>query len=130
MTADEQAIRQLVADWMRFTQQGDIDSVLNLMCEDATFLIAGRPPMVGRAAFAAAARGGSGPSPKFEGTSDIQEVHIAGDTATMWSKLRVAVTLPGQSTPIIRSGTTLTVFRKTDSKWRLWRDANLITTES
>ena len=54
MTSDEQAIRQLVTTWMEATKRGDTATVLSLMTDDAVFLIAGREPMFGKAAFAAA----------------------------------------------------------------------------
>lgn len=129
MSHDEQQIRQLVSDWMAFTKAGRIDEVLNLMTEDVVFLIAGAPPMIGRGAFAASARGAAGqPSPTFDGTSEIQEVRVQGDWAFMWTKLRVVVTMPaGQM--IARSGQTLSVLRKESGVWKLWRDANLLTTE-
>jgi len=51
MDADEREIRQVVATWMTATQAGDIETVLTLMADDVVFLIAGRPPMIGKAAF-------------------------------------------------------------------------------
>jgi uncharacterized protein (TIGR02246 family) len=75
MQSDESEIRQLVATWMTATKAGDIETVLSLMADDVVFLIAGQPPMVGKAAFAAASRAQSGQAtPKFDGTSEIQEV--------------------------------------------------------
>jgi uncharacterized protein (TIGR02246 family) len=54
MRSDEEAIRQLVATWMAATKAGDIDTVLSLMAGDVVFLVAGQPPMIGKARFAAA----------------------------------------------------------------------------
>ena len=56
MERDEDAIRAVVATWHRATAAGDVDAVLALMTEDATFLGAGRPPMHSRAAFEQALR--------------------------------------------------------------------------
>src|SRR5438309_6990881 len=87
MTSDEQEIRQLVATWMTATKAGDIETVLSLMAEDVVFLMPGRPPMIGKAAFAAAA--GAQPSqerPQFDGTSEIQEIKVIGEWAVMWAK--------------------------------------------
>jgi ketosteroid isomerase-like protein len=36
------------------TKAGDIDTVLSLMAGDVVFLVAGQPPMIGKARFAAA----------------------------------------------------------------------------
>jgi uncharacterized protein (TIGR02246 family) len=131
MTSDEQEIRQLVATWMSATKAGDIDTVLGLMTEDVVFLIPGRSPMQGRDAYAAAARPQPGqPAPKFDGTSDIQEVTVCGDLAYMWTNLTVVVTPPGSDQTITRTGSTLTILKKQNGRWLLARDANLLVTVS
>jgi uncharacterized protein (TIGR02246 family) len=40
MQTDEQAIRQLVADWMAATRAGDLPAVLRLMADDVVFMVA------------------------------------------------------------------------------------------
>src|SRR5689334_25372597 len=89
MSNDEQEIRQLVATWIEATKAGDTDTVLSLMADDVVFLVTGQPPMIGKAAFAAAmrAQSGQGERPKFEGKSEVQEVEVLGDWAYMWTKL-------------------------------------------
>ena len=125
MSTDE--IRTLVATWMAATKAGDTAKVLSLMTADVVFLIPGRPPMIGRDAFAAASAPPPGVSaPQIDGTSEIQEVIIAGDWAFMWTKLRVVVTPPGEA-KITRAGHTLTVLKKESGRWLLARDANLLT---
>jgi len=127
MNTDEQQIRELVATWMSATEQGDLDTVLGLMTDDVVFLIAGRPPMRGKEAFAATSRAQAVQSkPRFSGKSEIQEIQVAGDWAFMWSRLTVTMTVPG-STPMIRAGNTLSVLRRENGKWLLARDANLLT---
>lgn len=125
MSNDEQAIRQLVAEWMAATRSGNTQAVLDLMTEDAIFLIPGRPPM-NKAGFAAASQAPSGTRPSIEGTSDIREIHIEGSTAWMWSHLTVAMTPADGSPAIRREGHTLTVLRKEQGRWLLARDANLL----
>lgn len=49
---DEQAIRDLIATWHKASAAGDLTTVLKLMAEDVVFLVAGKPPMRGRDAFA------------------------------------------------------------------------------
>ena len=51
MNADERAIRRVVADWQKLTANENVEGVLALMADDAVFLVAGHPPMRGRARF-------------------------------------------------------------------------------
>jgi uncharacterized protein (TIGR02246 family) len=126
MLNDEDQIRALVQAWQSATKEGDIDTVLGLMTDDVVFLVPGRPPMH-KAEFAALSQVPAGsPRPKFEGTSEIQELQVSGDLAYLWSKLSVTVTPPGASQSIERAGHTLTVLRRVAGKWLLARDANLL----
>lgn len=126
MQSDEQEIRQLVSTWMAATKAGDIEMVLSLMAEDVVFLVPGQPVMR-KADFAAAARAQSKQDgPRFDGTSEIQEIKILGDWAFMWTKLTVVVTPPGNAKPMTRAGHTLSVLNKQNGKWVLARDANLL----
>ena len=126
MPSDEQEIRQLVATWMSATKDGDITTVLSLMTDDVVFLVVGQQPF-GKPQFAAAmnppAIGAA--MPLIDGQSKIQEIQISGDHAYMWSQLRVEVTPPGGVT-VKRAGHTLSVLRKEGGRWRLARDANLL----
>ena len=127
MPSDEQQIRELVRTWMTATQEGDVDRVLDLMTDDAVFLTPGRAPMR-KDEFAALSRAQPGQAaPKFEGSSEIQEIQVIGDWAFMWSKLTVTVTPPGAAEPIVRSGHTLSVLCKESGRWLLARDANMLT---
>jgi uncharacterized protein (TIGR02246 family) len=126
MSNDEQEIRQLVATWMAATKAGDVEKVLSLMSEDVIFLVTGQPVMR-KSDFAAAARAqASGDAPRFEGSSEIQEIKILGEWAFMWTKLKVVGTQPGSTRPLTRAGHTLTILKKQDGKWVLARDANML----
>lgn len=129
MNRDEQEIRKLVANWMEATKKGDIPAVLSLMAEDAVFLVPGQPPMIGKAAFEAAANAQSTSKdsrPEFEGTSEIQEIKVFDDWAYMWTRLKVVITPSDGSPPITRAGHTLSILRKQAGKWVLARDANML----
>ena len=127
MQRDEQEIRQLVATWMTATKTGDIETVLSLMAEDVVFLMPGRPPMIGKSAFAAAAGAQAGQErPQFDGTSEIQEIKVFGEWAFMWTQLSVVVTPPGGAPPMARTGQTLSILKKQNGKWVLARDANML----
>ena len=125
MANDEQEIRQLVATWMAATKAGDVETVLSLIADDVVFLIPGQPVMR-KADFAAASRSqASGDAPRFDGSSEIQEIKILGDWAFMWTKLTVVITPPGAQ-QFTRAGHTLTILNKQNGKWVLARDANLL----
>jgi uncharacterized protein (TIGR02246 family) len=126
-TNDEQQIRDLVATWMSATKAGDIATVSGLMTDDVVFLVTGQPPF-GKEKFAAAMKPAitGAPMPKIDGHSEIQEIKVSGDWAFMWSRLTVEVTPPDGGTPMKRAGHTLSVLRKTNGKWQLARDANLL----
>jgi len=121
---DEAEIRQLIDHWRELTVAGDVDGVLELMTDDAVFLTCGNAPM-DKARFAQATREAVGRM-RVEPTQEIREVHVSGDLAYVWSHIAVTMTGPdGRSSK--RAGQVLTVFRREGARWRLCRDANLLT---
>jgi uncharacterized protein (TIGR02246 family) len=127
VNTDEAQIRELVATWMKATKDGDVAEVLDLMTDDAKFLVAGRPPF-GKEEFAAALEPPTPgtPMPRIDGHSEILEVHVEGNLAYIVTQLTVDMAPPGGPTTR-RSGNTLTVLRKQGGRWQLARDANLLT---
>ena len=121
---DEQAIRDLIATWLRASAAGDTETVLSLMADDVVFLLPGRPPMCGKATFAAGQTALK--DFRLEGNSEIQEIRVSGDWAYCWTKLTVVVTPLAGGAPIKRRANTLSVYRKQSGKWLLYRDANLL----
>jgi len=129
MDSDEREIRQLLSTWMAATKAGDLDTVLGLMAEDVLFLVPGQPPMIGKAAYAAAARAQAEQGLEFDGRSEVQEVQVCGEWAFLWTRLSVVATPPGGAPPIRRAGHTLSILRKQGGRWVLARDANLLAPE-
>ncbi|MDB6111918.1 MAG: SgcJ/EcaC family oxidoreductase [Pedosphaera sp.] len=130
MPDDKQQIRDLIATWLRATAAGDLPQILKLMAEDVVFLLPGQPPMRGRDAFAAGFAAAS-QRVRIEGTSDVQEIEIAGDWAYCWNRLTVKVTPVSGGSPQLRTGYTLTILRKQpDGNWVVARDANMLTAEA
>ncbi|WP_175695704.1 YybH family protein [Burkholderia ambifaria] len=128
MTEDERAIRELVETWFVSSRRGDLATVLDLIADDAIFMVAGKPPF-DKAAFAAASRdanAAAGNGPKVDGRYRIDELRVMGDWAYLRNFIEIDVTAPGGDT-VRRSGHTLTIFRKSDGRWQLTRDANLVT---
>jgi uncharacterized protein (TIGR02246 family) len=128
MTDDEQAIRDVIAMWLRASGDGDAATVLSLMADDVVFLVAGREPF-GKQAFAESF---SALAPyRMEATSDVREVCVSGDWAHSWTHLVVSMTPKSGGATVRRSGQTLSVFQRlSDGRWVLARDANLLTLES
>jgi uncharacterized protein (TIGR02246 family) len=126
MPSDEEAIRHLVATWLAASAHGDLPRILELMDEDVIFLGAGRPPMRGREAFAAASRAVDN-NRRVEGTADIQEVRVFGEWAYCWNQLTLTVhAADGEARNM--SGPALSVLRKKpDGRWVIFRDANMVT---
>ncbi|MBR8065758.1 SgcJ/EcaC family oxidoreductase [Burkholderia ambifaria] len=128
MTEDERAIRELVDTWFVSSRRGDLATVLDLIADDAIFMVAGKPPF-DKAAFAAASRdanAAAGNGPKVDGRYRIDELRVMGDWAYLRNFIEIDVTPPGGDT-VRRSGHTLTIFRKSGGRWQLTRDANLVT---
>jgi uncharacterized protein (TIGR02246 family) len=110
---------------MRATKDGDIETVLGLMSEDAVFLVAGKPAS-GKEEFRLNSEKLAASGIQFDGKSEIVEVNVLGDWAYMIAKLSVVTTQHGKPSER-RSGSTLTILNKQNGKWVLARDANLLT---
>lgn len=125
---DEQAIRDVVSTWLRASREGDTQTVLDLIADDAVFLTPGHPPF-GKKVFESSQ--GDLANFTIDGEGTVREVKVLGDWAFAWTDLRVVMTpkAGGQSTR--RSGNTLSIFRRlADGRWVLARDANMLALES
>lgn len=110
---------------MAATKAGDVATVLSLMADDVVFMVPGHEPF-GKEEFEAASE--SNADVQIEGTNEIVELRILGNWAFTRNRIEMRVTSSG-SEPVSRSGYTLTLWHKeADEKWRLARDANLLTT--
>jgi uncharacterized protein (TIGR02246 family) len=128
--ADEQAIRDLVANWLRATIAGDLPRLLNLMSEDVVFLAPGQPPLRGKEAFTTAFKSALG-HVRINATSEIQEIRVENGMAYCWAYFSVTATPLDGSPAKRRNGHTLTILRRTRlGSWVLTRDANMLALES
>lgn len=121
MPDEEQAIRALVDEFIRASEAGDVDATLELLTDDVVFLTPNNEPF-GKDEFAQTARQQVG---TVEATSDIVEIEVGDGWAWLRNNLSVTMTPPGAE-PIHRTGQVLTILRKTDGRWRIARDANLL----
>ena len=101
---------------------GDSRAVLDLMADDVVFLAPGQPPMT-KEAFAAGQQ--SLANVDLKGSAEVREVKVFGDWGYSWSQLTVEMT-PAGGPAIKRTGPALSIFKKQDGRWRLFRDANLL----
>src|SRR5262245_24853147 len=128
MNQDERDIRNVIDTWMSATKAGDVSAVMALMTNDVVFLVPGREPF-GKQEFKRAAAITQGI--EFDGSSEVEELNVRGDWAYLRTRLRVVARPRDGRTAIVRSGHTLTIMRKgSDGRWRVARDANLLTTAS
>jgi uncharacterized protein (TIGR02246 family) len=121
---DEREIRRVIERWMSATRAGDTATVLGLMADDVIFMVPGREPF-GKPEFAAASEAMT--KMRVDGRADVREVKVLDDWAYARNYLEVSIAREGA--PLVRrAGYTLTIFRKgADGRWRLARDANLVT---
>jgi uncharacterized protein (TIGR02246 family) len=126
MSSDEADIRALIQRWHEATARGDVDAVLALMSEDVEFFVAGKEPMKGRAAFATGLRGLLR-THRIVSSGDVREVQVSGELAFAVSLLHVRIIATDTGGESVRSGHSLSVFRRqADGSWLLIRDANLL----
>ena len=124
MTEDERAIRGVVEQWLAASRAGDLNTLLSLMADDVIFMVPDSKPF-GKERFAAAAA--TMKDVKVEAAGSIEELQILGDWAYLRNYLEISIT-PPHSAPARRSGYTLTILRRQpDGRWRVTRDANLVT---
>ena len=123
MTEDERAIGELVDMWMEASRRGDVKTLLGLMSDDIVFMTPGREPF-GKEEFRAASEAMSGV--EMDGSAEIREIRVLGDWAWIRNDIELTLTPPGGE-PMHRAGYTLSILHKGgDGKWRLARDANLV----
>lgn len=122
---DEKAIRDLVDAWLVASAEGDHETVLDLMTDDVVFMVPDQEPF-GKEAFKAISEQMKGF--RMEADHEVMELQVLGDWAYLRGRLKITMTPRGGGSPARRSGYTLTLLRRgTDGKWRIARDANLVT---
>ncbi|BBB69830.1 hypothetical protein UNDYM_5577 [Undibacterium sp. YM2] len=116
--------------WQDATAAGDVDKLLDLMDEEVVFLVAGHPPMKGRELFAQNLRNIL-QTHHIASSSQIQEIVVQANLAYAWSYLQVEIIPKQAGQHMKRAGNVLSIWRlQADGKWRISRDANLLTLET
>ena len=110
---------------MRATEEGNLETELSLIAEDAVFLLPDQPPMRGREAFCR--RPALGPWTSLH----RKQARYSGDSCR-WRRLLLESAFSDGDSAAGHNGalvTTLSVFRKErDGRWILFRDANMLKT--
>lgn len=123
--SDEQAIRSVIAQWLKASMAGDYAALEPLMAPDVVFLTAGNEPF-GREQF----REGFThivSTMRFEGTSEVREIEVLGDAAYVWSYVSVRLLQTSDDVHAERKGHVMSLYKRDPSNgWVLWRDANLM----
>jgi len=123
MSDDELAVRDLVDAWMEASRAGNTVAVLELMTDDVLFMVPGREPF-GKEEFRQNSE--MMRDLRVDGVADIREIEVLGDRAWIRNHVDITITQP-DGEALRRSGFTLTILRKgDDGRWRLYRDANLV----
>jgi uncharacterized protein (TIGR02246 family) len=118
MEADEQAVRELHANWINAVSAGDLDHLLGLMAEDVVFLNPGKEPF-GRDGFPAGFLEAHQRA-LIRCISELQDVTVVGDVAYTWAKDSLSVTPRAGGDAAHLAGHRLTVYRKQpDGRWLL-----------
>jgi uncharacterized protein (TIGR02246 family) len=108
---------------MAATRAGDTATVLDLIADDAIFMVHGGG-MFGKEAFQESSE--SMRDMAIDGRAEIREIEVLGERAWIRNFIEIVVT-PSRGEPVRRSGHTLTIFKKgEDGRWRLFRDANFV----
>src|SRR5262249_46322487 len=102
---DEQAIRELVQQWLDASKRHDLNTASRLMAEDVLFLVPGHEPF-GKEVFAKASE--EMQDSKLDAESRIEEIKVLGEWAWMHSFLKVTIT-PAGGSATVRSGHILTI---------------------
>lgn len=125
---DEESIRNLQIEWFRATMNGDIATVEDLMTDDVVFLTPGRAPF-GRQEFIESFQAMK-QHVAMNCAGEYIEVVVDGDLAYALARLDITVTPKNGGDVKKLAGNALSVFKRMpDGKWRLSRDANLLTSK-
>lgn len=127
--SDEQAIRDLYTTWRQATIKEDLPTILNLIADDAVFLVPGQPPLRGKKQFSdmfEAMRG----KLQIEAQSEFDEISVHGDWAHVICRLAAVMTPKSGGASELDSGHTLTILKKkSNGSWVVARDASMLAPE-
>jgi uncharacterized protein (TIGR02246 family) len=125
MSPDEQKVRETHATWISAVNAGDLARLLTMTTDDLVLLSPGQEPS-GRDGFAAKFSGAK-ETMRFQCTSELEEVVVAGEVA--YTRARDALTCTPRSggDTMHFAGYRMTVYRQQpDGRWLLARDIHTL----
>lgn len=122
---DEVAIAKLLQDWSAATAAGDYAALEPLMHPDVLFLTSGAEPF-GRDQFRLSFESITKVM-SLKSSVETRELTVTGEFAFAHNYITVTLSQKSGGTPMERSGHVLSVYKRTDGRWQLYRDANLMT---
>jgi uncharacterized protein (TIGR02246 family) len=118
-SAEEAAIRRTDADWLAAAASRDLNRALPFWADDATILVPGVPPIVGKEAIRKYVTE-SFATPGFSITWKTENVEVSqsGDLAYSTGTNRISLNGPDDK-PLAEEGRGVTIWKKqTDGSWR------------
>ncbi|MCY2977533.1 MAG: SgcJ/EcaC family oxidoreductase [Planctomycetota bacterium] len=126
---DEDSIRDLQRKWFQATMNGEVADIADLMTDDVVFLTPGRAPF-GRQEFIDSFKAMK-EHVAMNCDGEYTEIVVDRDLAYATARLDITVVPKNGGATKQLSGNALSVFKRLpDGKWRLSRDANLLTSKS
>ena len=125
MTTDERAIRNLTRDFVAAVRAKNLEAILDMITDDAIFLLPGSPEVRGKQAIAEMYRGFFARFDAVEQTATLEEVKVSGDWAFGWGADEILAT-PAAGGPTMRTrGKNMIILRRgPDGAWRFARGIN------
>jgi uncharacterized protein (TIGR02246 family) len=112
---------------MAASRAADLPALLDMMTDDVVFMTPGRAPF-GKSEWVEMSERMRGAT--LDGRAEVIEAETFGLRAYSRTRIEVVLTPPGGS-PRRMSGYSMSILRKeVDGRWRIARDANLVTPES
>lgn len=132
---DEQVIRELIADWCKAAEAGDVSAMASFLDPDVLFLVAGQalaggePYLSGKQYLDGSIAMAAAVTMKIGNT--IEELVVSGDLAVARQTFVIDFTpLKGGETTTY-AGPSILIFRRNQNadgqpQWLVWRDANMV----
>ena len=123
LSTEEAAIRRTDAGWLAAASAHDLDRILPFWADDATILVPGAPPIVGKDAIRKYVSSSfAAPGFSITWTTEKVEVSQSGDLAYSSGTDRISLTAPGGK-PVTEENRAVAIWKKQpDGSWKCIMD--------